>query len=104
MQDLIYLAAQLAIAAICFLLGKYVLPSIPKDTFAVISRWAYVFVRDARQFLSAQTGEERMEFVLDRLAEVAEEQHIDITFEQLRAIAQSAYDAMKAGIEDGASK
>lgn len=52
-------------------------------------------MRAARQFLEAKTGEEKMEYVISELKKVAEANKWNVTEEQLRAIAQAAYDRMK---------
>ena len=50
-----------------------------------------------------QTGEEKMAAVVEKLKEIADEAGIDVTEDQLRAIAQSAYNAMKAGEKEAAA-
>lgn len=100
--ELLVLIAQPIIYVIAFLLGKYIFPKY-KDTiqtvatqFDVIFKYAESFCAYARQFLSC-SGSEKMDDVVKKLTIICEQQNIDIDEETLRAIAQKAYDAMKAG-------
>ena len=100
--ELAVLIIQPVICIIAFLLGKYVFPKY-KDTiqtvatqFDVIFKYAESFCAYARQFLSC-SGPEKMDDVVKKLTSICEQQNIDIDEETLRAIAQKAYDAMKAG-------
>ena len=58
--------------------------------------WAEKFVVWAKEFMKKQTGEEKMAAVVEKLKEIADEAGLDVTEDQLKAIAQSAYNAMKA--------
>lgn len=104
MENILFLTAQLIVAVVAFLIGKYVMPSVPKDTLSTLSQWAYVFVRGARKFLVSKTGAEKMDTVVAQLMDVALDLGIYVTEDQIRAIAQAAYDSMKAGVEDGPCK
>ena len=100
MNDIIILGVQLGVAVAAFLVGKYVFPNIPKsvtEKLNTLSAWAVKFVAWAKEFMKAQTGEEKMEAVVKKLKEIADEAGLKVTEDQLRAIAQSAYNAMKAG-------
>lgn len=100
MNDIIILVVQLGLAVAAFIVGKYVFPNIPKsvtDKLTTLSQWAAQFVVWAKEFMKKQTGEEKMAAVVEKLKEIADEAGIEVTEEQLRAIAQSAYNAMKAG-------
>lgn len=106
MNDIIILAAQLGITVAAFIVGKYVFPNLPKnvtDKLATLSQWAAKFVEWAKEFMKKQTGEEKMAAVVEKLKEIADEAGIDVTEDQLRAIAQSAYNAMKAGEKEAAA-
>ena len=105
MNDIIFLAVQLGIAVAAFIAGKYVFPNIPKnvmDKLTTLSQWAAKFVEWAKEFMKKQTGEEKMAAVVEKLKEIADEAGIEVTEDQLRAIAQSAYNAMKAGEKEAA--
>lgn len=100
MNDIILLAVQLGIAVVAFVAGKYVFPKVPKtvtDKLNMLSQWAAQFVVWAKEFMKKQTGEEKMAAVVEKLKEIADEAGLDVTEDQLKAIAQSAYNAMKAG-------
>lgn len=100
MNDIILLAVQLGIVVAAFAAGKYIFPNVPKtviDKLATISMWAEKFVVWAKEFMKKQTGEEKMAAVVEKLKEIADEAGLDVTEDQLKAIAQSAYNAMKAG-------
>ena len=100
MNDITLLAVQLGIAVAAFVAGKYVFPKVPKtvtDKLNMLSQWAAQFVVWAKEFMKKQTGEEKMAAVVEKLKEIADEAGLDVTEDQLKAIAQSAYNAMKAG-------
>ena len=100
MNEIIFLAVQLGVTIAAFLIGKYVIPHVPKtaaDKLNELSGWAAQFVVWARQFMQSSTGEEKMEKVVEMLNEIAVESGISVTEEQLKAIVQNAYEAMKAG-------
>lgn len=100
MNDIILLAVQLGIAVAAFAAGKYIFPKVPKtvtDKLNMLSQWAAQFVVWAKEFMKKQTGEEKMAAVVEKLKEIADEAGLDVTEDQLKAIAQSAYNAMKAG-------
>ncbi|MDE6887580.1 MAG: phage holin family protein [Eubacterium sp.] len=100
MNDIILLAVQLGIAVAAFVAGKYVFLKVPKtvtDKLNVLSQWAAQFVVWAKEFMKKQTGEEKMAAVVEKLKEIADEAGLGVTQDQLKAIAQSAYNAMKAG-------
>lgn len=83
-----------------FIAGKYIFPNIPpdvRDKLEDLAEWAAKFVVWAREFLKAESGEEKMAAVVEQLEQIAEEAGISVTEEQLKAIAQAAYEAMKAG-------
>lgn len=100
MKDITILAIQLGVMIAAFVCGKYIFPNIPKsvtDKFNTISQWAAAFVVWAKDFMQTSTGEEKMAAVVAKLKEIADEAGIDITEDQLKAIAQAAYKAMKDG-------
>ena len=100
MKEIIVLAAQLGITVAAFIVGKYVFPNLPKnatDKLATLSQWAAKFVEWAKEFMKQKTGGEKMAEVVKQLKEIADEAGLEVTEEQLKAIAQSAYNAMKAG-------
>lgn len=103
MNNIIILAIQLAVAVGAFTLGKYVFPNIPKNVsekLQELSGWAAQFVVWAREFMKTSTGKEKMDKVVEQLKKIADEAGLKVTEEQLRAIAQTAYEAMMAGTKE----
>ena len=96
--DIIYFIIQIVLIVASFFLGKC-LPANKlqkaQSIVYIVTEWADKFVRAARQFLETKTGEEKMEYVISELKKVAEANKWNVTEEQLRAIAQAAYDRMK---------
>lgn len=106
MNDIIILAVQLGVTVAAFVVGKYLFPNVPKsvtDKLTTLSQWAAQFVVWAKEFMKKETGEEKMAAVVEKLKEIADEAGIEVTEDQLRAIAQSAYNAMKAGEKEAAA-
>lgn len=100
MSNNIYAAVYFGVTLVAFLAGKYLFPKVPKtvaDKLDMLSQWAAKFVVWAKEFMKNQKGEEKMAAVVERLKEIADEAGLDVTEDQLKAIAQSAYNAMKAG-------
>ena len=68
MNEIIFLAIQLAVTIGAFLVGKYVLPNIPtsaSEKLEELSGWAAQFVVWAREFMQGSTGEEKMNKVVE---------------------------------------
>lgn len=100
MDNIIMQAITLAVMVGAFILGKYVFPNVPKSVTTKLNdlaAWASKFVVWAREFMQSSTGEEKMEKVVEQLKQIADEAGLNVTEDQLRAIAQAAYEAMKAG-------
>ncbi len=88
-----------------FCAGKFVFPKIPasvKDKMSYLAEWAAKFVVWAREFLKSESGEKKMDAVVDQLKAIAREVGLDVTEDQLKAIVQTAYEAMKAGEAESA--
>lgn len=88
------------ITVIAYLTGKYIFPNVPqevKNKLDILADWATKFVIWAKEFLDKKTGAEKMAAVVEQLKRIADEAGIEVTEEQLKAIAQTAYEAMKAG-------
>lgn len=100
MDNIIVAAIQLGVAIAAFVVGKYVFPNIPKsvtEKLNTLGQWASQFVVWAKEFMKSSTGEEKMTKVVEKLKEIADEAGLKVTEDQLKAIAQAAYEAMKAG-------
>ena len=101
--NVLFSLIELVILIGSFLMGKYVFPNIPKETIDeitakinIIVEYADKFVAWAKQFMSNATGQDKMNEVVKRLITIAERYDLDITEDEIRAIAQKAYDNMKA--------
>ena len=100
MENIIFNAVLLLISIGGFLLGKFVFPNVPKsvaDKLRQLAAWADKFVVWAREFRKQDSGHDKMEMVVEQLKAVAKEAGWDVTEDQLRAIAQTAYENMMAG-------
>ena len=100
MENIIFNAVLLLISIGGFLLGKFVFPNVPKsvaDKLRQLAAWADKFVVWAREFKKADSGHDKMEMVVEQLKAVAKEAGWDVTEDQLRAIAQTAYENMMKG-------
>lgn len=100
MENIIIQAVGLAITVAAFVAGRYIAPNISKDVASklnVLAAWAEKFVVAAREFMKSSSGKEKMDQVVKQLGVIAKEAGLNVTEDQLRAIAQSAYEAMKAG-------
>ena len=83
-----------------FCAGKYIFPRIQantKDKLVDLTEWAAKFVVWAREFMKTESGEEKMTAVIEQLKVIAAETGIEVTEDHLKAIVQTAYEAMKAG-------
>lgn len=97
MDNVIYTGVMFVLTFAGFMLGKYVFPKIPADVTAKLtslSAWAKEFVVWAKDFLVDKSGPDKMAEVIKKLQEVAKEAGWNVTEDQLKAIAQSAYNAM----------
>jgi len=100
MENIIFNAVLLLISIGGFLLGKFVFPNVPKsvaDKLRQLAAWADKFVVWAREFMKTSSGHEKMEMVVEQLKAVAKEAGWNVTEDQLRAIAQAAYENMMKG-------
>ena len=100
MENIIFNAVLLLISIGGFLLGKFVFPNVPKsvaDKLRQLAAWADKFVVWAREFRKQDSGPAKMEMVVEQLKTVAKEAGWDVTEDQLRAIAQAAYENMMKG-------
>lgn len=99
-KDVIFSIIYCAVTVGAFCAGKYIFPNIPasaKDKLKDLAEWAEKFVVWAREFKKTESGEKKMEAVVNQLKAIADEVGMDVTEDQLKAIAQTAYEAMKAG-------
>ena len=111
MSNVIFAAAYLGLTLGAFLAGKYIFPKSKPyfkdfmenlEKMDVMCKWADKFVVWAREFIKSDNGKEKMAAVVEQLKQVAANAGIEATEDQLKAIAQTAYEAMKA--KDGDRK
>ena len=109
-NDLILVVIQCIILIGSYLVGRYLIPNIQtpeaketiQDVIAktdLIINYADKFVSWAKEFKKKSTGAEKMQAVVEQLTMIAQQNGIDMSQEQITAIAQKAYDSMKTGIE-----
>lgn len=104
-SDIIKLIIEIIVLICCYLVGRYATGNtVVKSTISdvtdkinLIITYADKYVAWARQFLQDKTGSEKMDEVVSQLAIIAEKNDIDMSETEIRAIAQKAYDTMKAG-------
>jgi Na+/phosphate symporter len=87
-----------------YLIGKYITPTLSDNTktelenaaneLSIIVTYADKFVVWAREFMKESKGTEKMDEVISKLKEIADKYSIDMTEDQLKAIAQTAYENM----------
>lgn len=103
-KDLIVLLIELAILIASFIISKFLTKNSNASNIVndivqktdLVTKYADSFVSWAKQFLSTSSGSEKMDEVVNKLTELAEQLNLEVTETQLRAIAQRAYDSMKA--------
>jgi len=75
-------------------------PKSVADKLRQLAAWADKFVVWAREFRKQDSGTAKMEMVVEQLKAVAKEAGWNVTEDQLRAIAQAAYENMMKGAEE----
>ena len=102
-NQVLILIMQAGIVLVAYLVGRYFLPTeLGQETVEVISfisAWAQQFISYAAQYVN-KPGPDKMDYVVSELTKIAEKEKIDISKEQIKAIAQNAYDAAQKGKED----
>lgn len=88
-----------------YMFGKYVTPRLSQDTkqliengiaeVSFIASFAEKFVVWAREFMKDSKGSEKMNEVVKQLEDVADKYGINMTKDQFKAIAQTAYENMQ---------
>lgn len=98
MESIVYLVTWIIIVIALVIVNKTLGADSAKDVVmktSLIIQYAEAFVSWARQFKSNLSGNEKMDVVIEKLINVADKHDIDISEEEIRAIAQKAYDTMK---------
>lgn len=98
-----YLIIELICIIAGFVIGKFFLPTqTGQKTVEVIETvglWATQFIHYCNQYIN-KTGPEKMDYVIAELVKICEKEKIQISEEQIRAIAQKTYDSVKDGLAD----
>ena len=98
MESIVYLVTWIIIVIALIIVNKTLGADSAKDIVmktSLIIQYAEAFVSWARQFKSNLSGNEKMDVVIEKLTNVADKHDIDISEDEIRAIAQKAYDTMK---------
>jgi uncharacterized protein YpuA (DUF1002 family) len=96
LDNIIFYAVGLVISIIAFLCGKYVFPSLKNnEIISDITSWVYKFVVSAKNQFGDNKGKEKLAYVTEQVNALCEKYKINLTDEQIRALIESAYDAMK---------
>lgn len=110
-KQTIVMIIQVVVVIAAYLIGRYVLPNIPSETiegitaqFNLMVEYADKFVSWAKWFKKDSTGTEKMNAVVEQLAGIADKYKINLSEEEIRAIAQKAYDKMMEGIQASESQ
>ncbi len=105
------LIIQIIVLVVAYILGRFILPNIPQDTiqnvtaqFNLMVEYADKFVSWAKWFKKDSTGAEKMNAVVEQLALIADRYGIDLSEDEIKAIAQKAYDKMMEGIQASESQ
>lgn len=106
--DVIIFIAEICIITFIFFFNKYLANNQnTRETItditakiSIIIDYADAFVLWAKQFMKDSTGSEKMNEVVNRLNTIAKRYDLDISEEEIRAIAQRAYDLMIANKEE----
>ena len=106
-ETIVYVLSALVLAA-SFIIGRYVLQKIPestkktikdkveesKDTIDFVYGWCRRFIIMEERF-SKLSGTEKMDEVIKTVQNVLSDNKIEMTEDQIRAIAQEAYEILK---------
>ena len=86
------------IALILIIVSRYLIPLIKNkigdDQFTKLAGWVKFAVLKAEQVLTAETGEQKKEYVISFIDEVLAENKINVTAEQLDVLIESAVKEM----------
>ena len=99
-QGIVYIVMGL-VCVVAFMVGKYVMPNaqetVNKALYPLLMQWGLSACKYIKQYFNDISGEEKNRRAAELIMEVAKQAGVTITEEQARAIAQAAYEQMKAG-------
>lgn len=101
-NELIMYLIQFIIAAVCFVLGRFVFPKVKEFTLdsdnefiRAISDWVYKFVINAKYKFGDNMGSTKREWVFNATKSVLDKWGIELTEDQIYSLIQESYDTMK---------
>lgn len=103
-RDILVLIADVIVLIIMYLLGRRQSIKISNRTIniteleskiALITNYAEAFISWAKQFMKDDKGPVKMNEVVNKLIIISERYNLDITEDEIRAIAQRTYDRIK---------
>ena len=105
---LLYVIIQIIILIASYVFGRYIVPTLGGSEsiqditakFNLIVNYADQFVSWAKWFMRDSTGSQKMDKVVEQLMLIVDKYDLDISREEVIAIAQKAYDNMKAGLDE----
>lgn len=96
MSDLVFQIVEVIIRLLVVMFVAYVLPPAKNLIEKILAeRWAKDAVNTAQQLMSKQTGQERKDYVIEKLTQALNEKNIKITEEQINMLIESAVKQMK---------
>ena len=105
---LLYVIIQIIVLIASYVFGRYIVPTLGASEsiqditakFNLIVNYADQFVSWAKWFMRDSTGTQKMNKVVEQLMLIVDKYNLDISEEEVIAIAQKAYDNMKAALEE----
>lgn len=104
-NDMILKIIEVVLLIVSFVIGRYVLPKIPKSTFEAVKNtfdeayrtvnlirdWAQKFIIMQARFSNA-SGTEKMDEVVKSIKKILNKYGLDMEDEAIRAVAQEVYE------------
>ena len=107
MNEAIYFIILGVVMVVAFLLGKFVFPKLNSkynnltNLYPELMNWAKSFCEFAAKYISDMIGEDKNKWVADQIIMIADKVgHLELSEDQARSIAQSAYNEFIKGTED----
>lgn len=103
-RDILVLIADIVGLIVIYFLGKRQSITVSNRTIniaeleskiALITNYAEAFISWAKQFMKDDKGSVKMDEVVSKLIIISERYNLDITEDEIRAIAQRTYDRIK---------
>lgn len=103
-RDILVLIADIVGLIVIYFLGRHQSITVSNRTIniteleskiALITNYAEAFISWAKQFMKDDKGPVKMDEVVSKLIIISERYNLDITEDEIRAIAQRTYDRIK---------